>query len=346
MGIKNDFSLVQKTWRKVVANYQNPITHRSIWQLANTLILYILSWYLMVLSLEISYWLTLLIAIFAGGMAVRLFIIFHDCGHGSFFKSSKANHWVGTVLGILVFTPYFYWRQSHAIHHATAGNLDKRGVGDVWTMTVEEYLAASKWKRFIYRAYRNPILMFGIGPVFMFLVSQRIPTPNRSFRKRERNSIHWTNLGILIYIALMSLFIGFKNFWLIQLPVIWIASSVGVWLFYVQHQFEGVYWERAKEWNFVRAGLEGSSFYKLPKVLQWFTGNIGFHHIHHLSPRIPNYLLEKCHRENTIFQIKPIDIITSLKSLTYRLWDEKKRQLVHYSYLKKYQYEPAHPDAG
>jgi omega-6 fatty acid desaturase (delta-12 desaturase) len=340
MPAKIESGSVQKKWRKVVAGYQNPDIRRSIWQLTNTLVLYILLWILMVLSLKISYWLTLLLAPIAAGMYVRLFIIFHDCGHGSFFKSSKANHWVGTITGVLVFTPYFYWRQSHAIHHATAGNLDKRGVGDVWTMTVEEYLAASPWKRIMYRAYRNPIIMFGIGPVFMFLISQRIPTPNRSFRKRERNSIHWTNLGLLIYITLLSLLIGFKNFWLIQIPVIWIASSVGVWLFYVQHQFEGVYWERAKNWDFVAAGLEGSSFYKLPKILQWFTGNIGFHHIHHLSPRIPNYLLEKCHQENKIFQVKPVDLLTSLKSLTFRLWDEKTGQLVHFRYLKKYRLDP------
>ena len=324
-----------KNWRKAVGKYQNADITRSIWQLTNTLVLYAALWYLMILSLNWPYWSTLLLAIPTGGMAVRLFIIFHDCGHGSFFNSSKWNHRVGSVIGVLVFTPYFYWRQSHSIHHATAGNLDKRGIGDVWTMTIEEYLAASKWKKFSYRVYRNPFFMFVIGPVFMFLFSQRIPS--YSHKKREKNSVHWTNLGIAVFITLMSLLIGFKNFWLIQLPVIWIAASVGVWLFYVQHQFEGVYWERAKKWDFVKAGLEGSSFYKLPKLLQWFTGNIGFHHIHHLSPKIPNYLLEKCHNENPIFQVKPVGILTSLKSLTYRLWDEKKRQLVHFTYLKKYQ---------
>jgi omega-6 fatty acid desaturase (delta-12 desaturase) len=327
-----------KLWRKIVNKYQNPDTRKSIWQLTNTLVLYAVLWAVMIFSLNWSYWITLLLAIPTGGMAVRLFIIFHDCGHGSFFKSSKANHRVGSIIGVLVFTPYFYWRQSHAIHHATAGNLDKRGTGDVWTMTVEEYLAASKWKRFSYRVYRNPFMMFVIGPVFMFLISQRIPS--YPYKKREKNSVHWTNLGIVIFVTVMSLFIGFKNFWLIQLPVIWIASSVGVWLFYVQHQFEGVYWERAKEWDFVKAGLEGSSFYKLPKVLQWFTGNIGFHHIHHLSPKIPNYKLEKCHRENPIFQVTPVDILRSLKALSYRLWDEHAGKLVHYRYLKHYRSQP------
>lgn len=335
MNTQNNSS--SKVWRRIVDKYQNPDIRRSIWQLTNTLILYVILWGLMIWSLDWSYWITLLLAIPAGGMAVRLFIIFHDCGHGSFFKSSSANHRVGSFIGILLFTPYFYWRQSHAIHHATAGNLDKRGMGDVWTMTVDEYLASSKWKRFTYKIYRNPIMMFGIGPVFMFLVSQRIPS--YPHKKRETNSVHWTNLGIAILVTIMSLLIGFKNFWLIQLPVIWIASSVGVWLFYIQHQFEGVYWERAKNWDFVKAGLEGSSFYKLPKVLQWFTGNIGFHHIHHLSPKIPNYLLEKCHLENPMFQIEPVDFLTSLKSLSFRLWDEKARQLVHFRYLKKYRTE-------
>jgi len=344
MKVKNDPGLAKKTWRQVVTEYQSPDLRKSIWQLGNSLALYIVLWVLMVLSLNISYWLTLLLVPIAAGMYIRLFIIFHDCGHGSFFKSSKANHWVGFITGVLVFTPYFFWRQSHAIHHATAGNLDKRGVGDVWTMTVNEYLAASRWKRFVYRAYRNPVIMFVIAPVFMFLIAQRIPSTNSSYRKRERNSIHWTNLSLLVYGTIISLIIGFKSFLLIQIPVMWVASSAGVWLFYVQHQFEGVYWERAKEWNFVESGLEGSSFYKLPKILQWFTGNIGFHHIHHLSPRIPNYLLEKCHQENEIFQIKPVDIITSLKSLSYRLWDESKGQLIHFRHLKKYKYNSAYTD--
>ena len=336
---ENDLVLAKKTWRQIVAQYQNPDPRKSTWQLVNTLVLYVGLWVLMVLSLNISYWLTLLITPLAAGMVVRLFIIFHDCGHGSFFKSAKANHTVGYITGVLVFTPYFFWRQSHAIHHATAGNLDKRGIGDVWTMTVEEYLKASRWKRFVYRAYRNPVIMFGIAPVFLFLVAQRIPSTNPSYRKRERNSIHWTNLGLVVYGTIISLLIGFEKFVLIQIPVIWIAASVGVWLFYVQHQFEGVYWERSKDWNFVEAGLSGSSFYKLPKILQWFTGNIGFHHIHHLSPRIPNYLLEKCYQENQIFQIKPIYLLTSLKSLSYRLWDEGKGQLIHFRHLKKYNYE-------
>lgn len=325
-------NVMQNTWRKLVAKYQQPDTRKSSWQLINSFGLYVLAWVLMIFSLEVSYWLTLALAVFAAGMLVRLFIIFHDCGHGSFFRSSKANHTVGTLIGILVFTPYFLWRQSHAIHHATAGNLDKRGVGDVWTMTVEEYLAASPMKRLVYRGYRNPFLMFIIGPVVMFVISQRIPT--RQYKRREQNSVHWTNLGIVVLAAALSLLIGFKNYVLIQLPVIWMAASAGVWLFYVQHQYEGVYWERGGEWDFEKAGLEGSSFYKLPLLLQWFSGNIGFHHIHHLSPRIPNYRLEECHNENPLFQIEPVDLRTSLKSIHFRLWDEASGQLVSFRFLK------------
>jgi omega-6 fatty acid desaturase (delta-12 desaturase) len=320
-----------ENWRQAVKAYQNPVLWKSIWQLFNTTILYIILWILMVISLNYSYWITLLLAILAGGMVVRLFIIFHDCCHGSYFKSSKANHWVGTILGVFIFTPYFYWRQSHAIHHATAGNLDKRGIGDVWTMTVDEFQKASPWQRLKYKIYRNPLIMFGIGPLFVFLITHRIPSSR--FRKRERNSVYWNNLFLLVFIAIMSISIGFKQFVLIQLPVIWIASTAGVWLFYVQHQFEGVYWTRAENWDFVRAGLEGSSFYHLPKILQWFTGNIGFHHIHHLSPKIPNYRLESCHRSNPIFQVKPIKFLDSLKSLTLRLWDEEEYRLVGYPSL-------------
>ena len=335
--LQENGSSAAKTWRKIVNDYQNPDIRKSVWQLANTLIPYIILWILMIYLIEISYWLVIPLAIIAGGLVVRLFIFLHDCGHWSFFKSAKANHWVGSIMGVLVFTPYFQWRQSHAIHHATAANLDKRGVGDIWTLTVDEFLEAPWWKRLFYRVYRNPLIMFGVGPLLTFMILHRLP--NNSYKKREKNNVHLTNLAIFIIALLMSWAIGLKNYLLIQLPVIWVASTVGVWMFYVQHQFEGVYWERAQKWDFLKAGLEGSSFYQLPKVLQWFSGSIGFHHIHHLSPRIPNYLLEKCHLENKIFQVKPIKLWASLKSMTFRLWDEKKRQLVNFRYLKLYNVE-------
>jgi omega-6 fatty acid desaturase (delta-12 desaturase) len=281
--------------------------------------------------LNVSYWLTLLLAIPTAGFMVRAFIIFHDCGHGSFFKSRKANTILGYITGIITLTPYHHWRHNHAVHHATAADLDRRGTGDVWTATVDEYLSFPRWKKYFYRFYRNPAVMFLLNPVLLFWIGHRFAGKAKS---RERFSVYWTNLTLLGILILANFTIGLKAYFLVQIPIIWIGTAVGVWLFYVQHNFEGVYWERHENWDFVKAGLEGSSFYKLPKVLQWFTGNIGFHHIHHLSPRIPNYKLERCHKENPIFQVTPITLLTSLKSLTYRLWDEKGSRLVGYRQLK------------
>jgi omega-6 fatty acid desaturase (delta-12 desaturase) len=326
-------------WRKAVANYQKPVLSRSIWMLVNSLGGYILLWTLMAVSLSWSYWLTLLLAIPTAGFMVRVFIIFHDCGHGSYFKSTRANTLVGILTGLFTFTPYHQWRHHHAIHHATAGNLDKRGTGDVLTLTVEEFLAMPWYKQLGYRIYRNPFVMFALGPTFVFLVGHRIPSSKGG--KRERQGVWWTNLALLVIYTSLSLLIGFKNVLLIQLPILIIGTGAGVWLFYVQHQFEGVYWDRQNDWEFDKAGFLGSSYYRLPKVLQWFSGNIGFHHLHHLSPRIPNYHLEKCQRENPIFhQIKPVTLLTSLKSLRLRLWDEDRRRLIGYSQLKQLQAKP------
>jgi omega-6 fatty acid desaturase (delta-12 desaturase) len=318
---------IKSSWKQVVAGYQTPDLRRSLWQVANTVIPYFVLWYLMYRSLEVSYWLTLALAIPASGFLVRAFIIFHDCGHGSFFKSKTANHALGFMLGILTFTPYYHWRHDHSLHHASAGDLDRRGKGDVWTMTVSEYQEASGWKRLIYSIYRHPVFMFGFGSWLTFLVFARIPNP--SFPARERNSVHWTNLALVVLITLMSFLVGLKAYLLVQLPIILPASVAGVWLFYVQHQFEDVVWERHENWDYVGAALVGSSYYKLPRLLQWFTGNIGVHHIHHLSPRIPNYYLERCQKENPIFQnVKPLTLLKSLRSLNLRVWDEDRRRLV------------------
>jgi omega-6 fatty acid desaturase (delta-12 desaturase) len=233
----------------------------------------------------------------------------------------------------LTFTPYHRWRYDHAVHHATAANLDKRGMGDVWTLTVEEYLAASPWQRFAYRVFRNPLVMFTVGPFVAFVISQRFV--QGATGKRERYSVYWTNLALLGMAVALSLALGLRAYLLIQLPIMILAGSAGVWLFYVQHQFEDTYWERQAEWDFTSAALEGSSFYKLPRVLQWFSGNIGFHHVHHLSPRTPNYYLEKCHRENPLFQdVEPLTLRASLKSPTLHLWDEEHGRLVGFGYLK------------
>ncbi|MFQ5882602.1 MAG: fatty acid desaturase [Candidatus Methylomirabilales bacterium] len=320
-------------WRQAVAKYENPDLRRSLWQAVNTFIPYCILWYVTYRSLEVSYWMTLALSVLTAGFLVRIFIIFHDCGHGSFFKSQKANDMLGFIAGILTFTPYYGWRHEHATHHATAGDLDRRGVGDIWTLTVEEYLALSPRKRFEYRLYRNPLVMFVIGPLFVFLIRHRFA--QRTASKRERYNVYWTNLAIVGTVALMSVTIGIKAYVLVHLPIIMIASAAGVWLFYVQHQYEGVYWERHENWDYVTVALQGSSFYKLPKVLHWFTGNIGFHHIHHLSPRIPNYYLERCHKESPMFQdVKSITLLASLKSFTFRLWDEERRKLVGFGYIK------------
>ena len=326
-------SAYKEDWKKLVAQYQKPVRARSIWQLVNTLVPYALAWVLMPKLWAVSFWLVLPFAVLAAGLLVRIFIIFHDCGHGSFFQSKKANDFWGFITGVLCFTPYYYWRHEHAVHHANAGDLDHRGVGDVWTMTVKEYLKASRWTRLKYRFARNPVCLFIIGPPILFFIVHRLALGR--FEKDERRSVHLTNLGILVMAVIMSALCGIKAYLLIQFLVVSLAASAGVWLFYVQHQFEGVYWERNANWDYVTEALKGSSFFKLPKILQWFTGNIGFHHIHHLCPRIPNYFLEHCYNKVPLFrQVKPVTLLTSLRSLSFRLWDEQHQRLVGFDHLK------------
>ncbi len=320
-------------WKDKVLKYQKPSLKRSLWQLSSTLGLYALLWYLICLSLAVSIWLAVPLVLIAGGVLVRVFIIFHDCGHGSFFKSKTANDRVGFITGLLTFTPYHHWRWEHAIHHASSGNLDKRGIGDIWTMTVQEYIQASRWKRLGYRLARNPFVLFLIAPLFLFLVRERFPT--RGANSRERQSVYWMDLAILAMAVGMSAILGWKAYAVIQISVMAVAGSAGVWMFYVQHQFEDVRWEHGDTWDFTTAALEGSSYYKLPRILQWFTGNIGFHHIHHLSARIPNYNLERCHRELALAQkVSPITVAGSLKSLSLRLWDEEHKRLVGYREIR------------
>ncbi len=319
-------------WKRIVARYQKPSMGRGLWQIVNTVVPYAALWYLMYLSLAVSWWLTMPLAFLTGAFLVRMFIIFHDCGHGSFFKSKPANHILGSITGVLTFTPYYHWRWEHAIHHSSSGDLDRRGTGDIWTLTVQEYLESSRWRRFAYRLARNPIVLFVLAPLFLFLLLHRVPSLKAP--SRERYSVYWTNLAIGAIAAAQIWIFGLQAYLIIQLTVLMVAGSAGVWLFYVQHQFEGVYWERSDEWDYTTAALQGSSFYKLPKVLQWFSGNIGFHHIHHLSPRIPNYHLEKCHKAEPLFQtVKPVTLFSSFRSFTFRLWDEQRRKLVGYRHL-------------
>lgn len=320
-------------WQRIVAEYQQPSTARALWQVANTFVPYALLWYLMYLSLSVSWWATIPLAILAGAFLVRIFIIFHDCGHGSFFKSKRANDVLGFIAGMLTFTPYYHWRWEHAVHHGTVGHLDKRGTGDVWTMTVQEYLESSRWRRFAYRLARNPIVLFLVAPLFLFVVIQRIPSAQG---RRERRSVWWMNLAVTCYVVAMSWVFGIKAYLLIQLTVTMVAGAGGVWMFYVQHQFEDAYWERGDNWDYTAAALQGSSFYQLPRILQWFSGNIGFHHIHHLSPRIPNYNLQRCHDADPLFkQVKPITLGASLRTLALRLWDEKTRKLIGYGPMRQ-----------
>lgn len=322
----------RKRIQPILARYQQPTIRSSAWQLATSFAPYVLLWVAMVLSLRVSYALTLLLAVPAAGFLVRIFIIFHDCCHSSFFKSRKANDAVGIITGLLTFTPYYRWRHDHAVHHATAGDLDRRGVGDVQTLTVGEYLALPRLQRFIYSFWRHPLILLTIGPFVMFTIIQRFPKP--SDEKRELISIHGTNLALAGIVAGMMALLGWKTYLLVQVPVIVLATIAGVWLFYVQHNYEGTYWERHDTWDYTTAAFYGSSFYRLPAVLQWFSGNIGFHHIHHLSPRIPNYLLAKCYRENPIFHIRPLTLRSSLRSLHLRLWSEERGQMVGFAALK------------
>ncbi|HEY4601985.1 MAG TPA: fatty acid desaturase [Cerasibacillus sp.] len=326
----------QAQLRKSVQPFTNANMKSSIFQLLNTVVPFFLLWYLAYESLAISYWLTLPILIIAAGFLIRTFIIFHDCTHGSFFNSSKWNRIVGTFTGVMTLFAFEKWKRNHAIHHATSGNLDKIGTGDVWIMTVDEYLSASPWKRMAYRLYRNPIIMFGFGPLYLYFISNRFN--RKGANRRERLNTYLINVLVVLLYATLIWLIGWQAFLMIQLPIMFIAGTLGIWLFYVQHQFEDSYFENEEEWDFVKAAVDGSSYYKLPKILQWLTGNIGFHHVHHLSPRVPNYHLEKAHE--TIPPLQKATTITlksSLQAIRFRLYDEKNRSFITFKELKAMQ---------
>ena len=331
--ITNIHQADDRTWEKIVLKYAHPNLLRSIWQIINSVVPFLFAWFLVYKSLSYPYWVTILLSLLASGFLIRIFIIFHDCGHDSFFRSRRANYIVGIIMGIITFTPYYVWHHQHAVHHSAAANLDKRGVGDVWTMTVSEYQNSSKWSRLSYRVFRNPFIMFTFGPVLVILIKNRVSL-NRMTRQ-EKINIYITNVIILLMAAGLSLIIGIKAFLLVQLPILLISHSIGIWLFYIQHQFDDVTWERQNKWNYKSAAFKGCSFLKLPSVLQWFTGNIGFHHVHHLSSRIPNYKLEKCHYENEVFKdVKPIVLLSTFKALFLSLWDETSHQLISFRSLK------------
>lgn len=316
----------QKQLTKQVAAFAQPDTKNSLIQLFNTFIPFFGLWFLAYLSLNVSYFLTLGITVIAAGFLTRIFIIFHDCCHLSFFKQKRHNHILGFLTGVLTLFPYLQWQHSHSIHHATSSNLDKRGTGDIWLLTVNEYKAAPLYTKIAYRLYRNPFIMFILGPIYVFLITNRFN--KKGARRKERLNTYLTNLAIAALAAVCCLIFGWQSFLLVQGPIFLISGSIGVWLFYVQHTFEDSYFEADENWSYVQAAVEGSSFYKLPKLLQWLTGNIGYHHVHHLSPKVPNYKLETAHEQHEPLKNVPtITLKTSLQSLAFRLWDEEKSNL-------------------
>jgi len=322
-------------WNRVLAPYKKPDTRRAIVQLLDTAVPFVGLWALMLWSLQVSYALTLLLAIPAAGLLVRLFIIQHDCGHGSFFPSRRANHVLGFILGVVTLTPYRYWRRTHAIHHATAGNLDRRELGDVKTLTVREYLSAGRWKRLGYRLYRSAFVLLVVGPTYQFVVKHRLPFDAPLSWKQEWASVIWTNVALAAVVLTMAWTVGLGSFLLVWAPVFLLSGAAGIWLFYVQHQFEDTYWEGQQEWDFHLAGIEGSSFYDLPAVVHWFTGNIGYHHVHHLSSAIPNYRLRQAMEETPELQhVTRLTFLESLKCQRLKLWDEESRTLIGFRDLK------------
>lgn len=322
-----------KQLKKGIAPYEKANVKVSVRQLLNTIPPFFLLWFLAYQSLQVSVLLAVVIAIVAAGFLVRVFIIFHDCTHNSFFSSRKANDRLGTILGIMTLFPYEKWKRDHNIHHATSGNLDKRGTGDIWIMTVNEYLQASFWQKLSYRLYRNPFVMFVLGPLYLLLVSNR--KNHKGAKRKERINTHMTTLAAVIIYALVIMLIGWQAFLIIQGTILFVAALLGIWLFYVQHQFEDAYFENKDEWDYVKAAIDGSSYYQLSKPLQWLTGNIGFHHVHHLSPRVPNYYLETVHETNpSLQQVTTITLRTSLKALRFRLYDENQKTFISFRELK------------
>jgi omega-6 fatty acid desaturase (delta-12 desaturase) len=318
-----------RAWVQVLAPYRQASNGRAIVEIAITIVPLFALWVLMWATLDLGYWLVLPLTIPAAGFLVRLFLIQHDCGHGSFFRQRWANDWTGRILGILTFTPYDFWRRTHAMHHASSGNLDRRGFGDIDTLTVAEYRERSLWGRLRYRLYRHPLIMFGIGPAYLFILQFRLPVGMMRGGWKPWASTMATNLVISLIVGVLIWLIGIKAFLLIHLPIMLLASSAGVWLFYVQHQFEDTIWEDRSEWDFHHAAVHGSSHYDLPAFLRWFTANIGIHHVHHLCSRIPYYRLPSVLRENPdLRDINRLSLLESFGCVRLVLWDETRRCLV------------------
>jgi omega-6 fatty acid desaturase (delta-12 desaturase) len=317
-------------WSDALAPYARASVPLSVLDLATSVVPYLGLSVAMYFSLRVSYFLTLAIGVLAAGFLLRTYIMFHDCTHGSFLPSRRGNRWLGMVLGVVVLTPFLQWRHNHAIHHATASDLDRRGGGDVPTLTVEEYYTRGWRGRLGYRMFRNPLVMFGLGPLFAMVISPRIVS--RSARRPLRHSVYATNLALAVIVVGMCFLIGWRDYLLVQGPTAMLAGSAGIWLFYVQHQFEDTYWERGGQWTYPDAALRGSSYLRLPQPLQWFSGNIGLHHVHHLNAKIPNYKLQRAHDENEIFHGVPVlTMWNGLRAVRLKLWDEDRGRLVTFA---------------
>ncbi len=327
-----------RDWLKALARYREPNAARSLFEVAITAAPFVALWLAAWWALSVSYWLTLAIGVMAAGFLVRFFMIQHDCGHGAFFRHKGLNDWVGRAIGVLTLTPYDMWRSAHAVHHATSGNLDKRGIGDIDTLTVREYQALPHWRRVVYRLYRHPLVMFGIGPAYLFVVRNRAPAGIMGGGWRDWMSAMGTNIAIVAAAAAVIYGIGIGPFLLVHLPIILMASSIGVWLFYVQHQFEDTFWAEDKAWDLPDAALYGSSHYDLGRFLGWMTANIGVHHVHHLCSRIPFYRLPQVLRDYPeLARIRRLTLIQSFRCVKLRLWDEGQHKLVSFAQARRLQ---------
>lgn len=323
-------------WSRILARYRSPNAARSFVEILITFGPFVLLWAATWFGIYLGYWISLLLAVPAAGFLVRLFMIQHDCGHGSFFRSRSLNDWIGRVIGVLTLTPYDFWRHTHAVHHASSGNLARRGMGDIDTLTVREYLALPWWGRLRYRLYRHPAVMFGLGPIYMFMLQHRLPVGLMRDGWRPWLSTMLTNLAIAVIAAVLIFFIGIKAFLLVHLPIMVLAGAAGVWLFYVQHQFEETVWADETSWDRHDAALHGSSHYDLPAILRWFTANIGVHHVHHLSSGIPFYRLRDVLRDHpTLRNVGRLTLVQSIGCVRLVLWDEANRKLVSFRELRR-----------
>lgn len=324
-------------WRAIVARYTGPDTRVSLWQVSTTLLLLVAAMVFANELLGVAPWVAALFVIPLAGLQGRLFVIMHDCAHGSFLPWPKVNDAIGFIAGVLTFTPFQQWRREHALHHASSGDLDRRGYGDVTTLTVAEYRALSWFGRLKYRLYRHPIVLFGIGPLHL-MVLQRFRGPSLASGAKQIWNVWMTNIALVALTVLFGITVGWKLVLLIYYPAFYLAAAVGIGLFFVQHQFEEAYWERGTNWDYATAAITGSSHLRLPAILNWFTGHIGLHHVHHLGPKIPNYRLKAAHEENPVFQAAPVlTLRTAIRTLRLALWDEERGRMIGFRELKQLQ---------